>query len=204
MNNPIQQNKILDIIIYLLEGYKNDGIKAKTKTGEKTVLDKNSCRYLLNQTIRQYKLPNDHIVVSKAALDLWEKIRSDDIADYTYRDKIVKNTDTVVTIDKYKGSEKDPYESNVELKSGDCFTFNDVFSEEHIVTVSDIINALKELPAPDYASVLKILDKIYICKMLKSEDRRIKRKSRRHSLDFREILIEDYKAAGITLSIHRL
>lgn len=53
MDNQSQQNKVLDIIIYLLEGYKNDGINAKTETGEETVLDKNSCRYLLNQTIRQ-------------------------------------------------------------------------------------------------------------------------------------------------------
>lgn len=192
MDNQSQQNKVLDIIIYLLEGYKNDGIKAKTETGEETVLDKNSCRYLLNQTIRQYRIPSDHIFVSQKALDLWKKIRSDEIANYTYRDKIVKNTDTVVTIDKYKGSEKDPYESNIELKKGECFIFNDVFSEEHIVTVSDIITALKELPAPGYASVQEILDKIYICKMLKSEDRRIKRKSHRDSLDYEKIIAKYY------------
>ena len=192
----MSNNKVYDIIINLLIGTKNQN----TLT-DATCLDEvaklNGCSYLLNQTIRQYQIPKDHYFVSERALALWKKIRTDSIFDYTYRDRIIKNTDGIVTIDKYRGSEKRPHEST-SICCGDAFIYNDVFTDEHIVTVSNIIEELQSLSVYDYSSVKKILDKIYICKMLKEEDRIIENK-RNRSTDYREVVAEDYYNAGIRL-----
>lgn len=204
MNNQIQQNKVLDIIIYLLEGIKgkkknkSDKLEGTVEPGEKTILG--SCNYLLGQVIRQYEIPEDHYFVSKKADALWKQITTEkDIKKFFYHDKIKKDTDGSVTIYEYKGSKKVPVDENGRvLEKGDCFTYNDVFTDEHIVTISDIIAALTDLPVWDYAFVKGVLDKIYICKMLKSEDRSIKRKVHRF-LDYRETVAKDYKDAGIEL-----
>ena len=65
--------------------------------------------------------------------------------------------------------------------------------------MSDIIEELLNLPEYDYTSIKNVLDKIYICKMLKSEDRAIENKKKR-SLDYREVIVFDYKKAGIELT----
>ena len=72
----MEQNRIFDIIISLLIGIKNhDCLTETTDSGE--VLTVTQCKYLLNQTIRQYQIPKDHYFVSEAALELWQKIRRD-------------------------------------------------------------------------------------------------------------------------------
>ncbi len=193
-----QQNKVLDIIIRLLDGIRSGNTLTETcADGDQIAL--NSCNYLLNQVIRQYAVARDHIFVSEKAMECWAKIRSDDITRYTYRDRIVKNTDAYVTVDKYKGGEKRPYKCDCELKYGDQFTYNDVFTDEHVVTVSNIIAELSSLPVCDYDAVKKVLDdRLYICKMLKSEDREIENRKTR-SLDYREVIVNDYEDAGITV-----
>lgn len=192
----MSNNKVYDIIINLLIGTKNQNTLTDATCLDEAVM-LNGCSYLLNQTIRQYQIPRDHYFVSERALALWEKIRTDSIFDYTYRDKIIKTTDDVVTIDKYRGGEKHPHEST-NIYRGDAFTYNDVFTDEHVVTVSNIIEELKSLSTYDYSSVKRILDKIYICKMLKEEDRIIENK-RNRSTDYREVIAEDYYNVGIRL-----
>lgn len=190
-----KENKILDIIINLLKGIKNKN--SIIEELEKDVsMALNGCAYLLNQTLRQYKIPENHYFVSEKALELWNKISTEDIFNYTYRDKVTKNTNDTVVIDKYKGGEKYPSEKEVPIKKGDTFIYNDVFTDEHIVTVSDIIEELLQLQTYDYLSITKILDKMYICKMLKSEDRKIQNKKKR-STDYKKVINEEYLKVGI-------
>ena len=193
----MQQNRILDIIINLLSGIKNDN-QILENVDDSHTMRLGGCSYLLNQTIRQYQIAQNHYFISEKAFELWIKISTDDIFKYTYRDKVVKNTDTEVMVDKYKGGEKTPFEKALSLKKGDSFIYNDVFTDEHIVTVSNIIDELLDLPTYDYLSITKILDKIYICKMLKSEDHTIKNRSNR-STDYREVIVHDYSDVGIKI-----
>ena len=121
----MENNKILDIIINLLEGVKNkDKLLINSSTENKMELK--GCGYLLNQTIRQLVLPPDHYFVSQKALNLWKQIRDDSIFKYEYRQKVKKNIREPVVITKFKGSNKTPYET-VELKTGETFIYNDVF-----------------------------------------------------------------------------
>lgn len=191
-----KHNKVLDIIINLLDGLRSGGDLRDDFGGEDLVL--NDCSYLLNQSIRQYKIPQCHYFVSKKAFELWSKIRSDSIFNYWYRKKVVKNVEGEVFINKYRGGEKEPYSKNYKLKYGETFTFNDVFTDEHIVPVNNIIKELINLPVINYESVKNVLDKIYICKVLKEEDRKIANKKSR-SLDYREVLAFDYFDVGIEI-----
>ena len=193
----MQQNKILDIIINLLNGIKNKNSIVEEVEYE-TKMTLNGASYLLNQTLRQYNIPKSHYFISERAFELWNKISKDDILKYTYRDKVTKNTNGNVCVDKYKGSEKEPFQKQVILARGDSFIYNDVFTDEHIVTVSDIIKELLKLTTYNYSSITNILDKMYICKMLKSEDRMIKNKSKR-STDYRKVINKDYLSVGIRL-----
>ena len=193
----MQQNKILDIIINLLSGIKNKNAIVEELENE-TQMTLNGASYLLNQTLRQYNIPKNHYFISEKAFDLWNKISTDNILKYTYRDKITKNTTDVVRIDKYKGGEKEPYQKQVFINQGDSFIYNDVFTDEHIVTVSDIIKELLSLSTYNYSSITKILDKMYICKMLKCEDRMIKNRSKR-STDYKAVINSDYLGAGIKI-----
>ena len=54
------------------------------------------------------------------------------------------------------------------------------------------------MPSLDYFSVKKILDKIYICKILKEEDYKIVNRSNRPS-DYKQVLQSDYLNAGIKI-----
>ena len=100
----MQQNKILDIIINLLSGIdNNNSIVEEAEAGRQMTL--NGCSYLLNQTLRQYAIQKSHYFISEKAGALWDKISTENILKYTYRDKVVKNTNDIVEIDKYKGGE---------------------------------------------------------------------------------------------------
>lgn len=192
----MDQNRVLDLIIFWIKGIKNNFILSDKFEDEN--LSIGNCGYLLGQTLRQYAVPEDHYFVSDEAYKLWLKIRTDSIFNYTYRDKIVKNNDDVVFIDKYKGSERKPYQENVQLSIGDSFIFNDVFTDEHVVPINIIIKELISLQIYDYPSVKNILDKIYICKMLKGEDYRIAKRSKR-SINYEEVINNDYIDAGIII-----
>ena len=79
----MEQNRIFDIIINLLIGIKSqDKLVEQAENGE--ILTITQCKYLLNQTIRQYQIPKDHYFVSEKALELWKQIRKDSIFDYMY------------------------------------------------------------------------------------------------------------------------
>lgn len=190
----MEQNRIFDIIINLLIGIKSqDKLVEQTETGE--ILTITQCKYLLNQTIRQYQIPSDHYFVSEKALELWKQIRKDSIFNYMYRDIVTKTTETPIYVNMFHGSERKPYMSK-NLERGESFIYNDIFTDEHIVTVSNIINELKNLTSYDYDTIKKVLDKIYICKVLKEEDHQIKHKVGMPT-DYKHILDTEYKDAGV-------
>ena len=95
----MEQNRILDIIINLLMGIKNRNQLVDKCGDEDLVL--NGCSYLLNQTIRQYQFSKNHYFVSKKAQELWDKISTDSIFNYTYRDTVTKNIDEEVEIKNF-------------------------------------------------------------------------------------------------------
>lgn len=187
-------NKILDIIINYLDGIKSDNVLKENCQQ----FHLHGCKYLLNQTIRQLQLPDDHILISEKAQNIWNSITTENIKDYYYQKVVTKITDDDVVVDKYKGSIKKAYET-VSLKKYDKFHYRDVFIDEHIVPVSDIIDALLLLPDHhDYNSVLEILNKIYVCKMLREESFNLKAYNR-GSLDYKTILDTHYTNAKIKI-----
>lgn len=192
----MEKNRVFEIIINLLEGIKNDNklVDSSTINGKITL---RGCKYLLNQTIRQYSLPDNHYFVSEKAKELWDKISTDNMFNYEYKNEVTKNVPGEVLINKYSGNEKKARKAEV-LKYGQKFTYNDVFTDEHIVPVNNIIDELLNLSILSYNEIEKVLDKIYICKMLKSEDRAIKNQ-RNRSTDYREVVVFDYKEAEIKL-----
>ena len=192
----MEQNKVIDIIINLVTGVKSGDVLSSKLDNENVEIY--NCRYLLSQVLRQYTLPQKHYFVSEKAYDLWTKIRNDNIINYKYRDRIHKETDDYVVVNKYNGSNKEPYKRDELIKKGDSFIFNDVFSDEHIVPINVIIKELLSLQALDYCSVKKILDKIYICKLLKGEDHNIKQKNNRAS-NYKDVLYKDYLEVGIKI-----
>lgn len=190
-------NKSLEIIINLLIGIKN-GNQIVDEYGVDQPIKIENCKYLLGQVIRQLYLGEDKLFVTEKALEKWNKITDESIFKYCYRNNIVKTKDDYVEIDKYIGSSKKLFKTDILLK-GDRFIYNDVFIDEHIVPVSDIIKALLGLENfNDYQSVSKILDNICICKMLKEESFNIKTYNR-DSLDYRCVIKNHYEPNGIRI-----
>ncbi len=192
----MEKNQVLDIIINLVQGVKKNQFLSPNFNDETFELDR--CEYLLGQILRHYKIKPEQYFVSKEAFKTWSKISTDSIFNYTYRDKVTKNTYDFVLVDKYKGSEKYPHETNYALSYGESFIFNEVFIDEHVVPVNVLIKELINLPILDYNSVKRVLDKLSICKLLKKEDRKIKNKSFRSS-NYEEVIYSDYLEAGIMI-----
>ena len=69
----MENNVVLDVIIALLQGVKNNNT---LEHGQHKI---KKCNYLLNQTIRQYQIPQDHLLVSIKAKELWDKISTGNI-----------------------------------------------------------------------------------------------------------------------------
>lgn len=192
MNNKCE---IYDIIISLVKAHKNkteDGkyehfIKEEYEGKEMTLW---GTAYLLNQFLRQLEIPKERRLVSKKADALWKSLVGDeDINDYYYQTKVTVKNDG--TIKKYSGASKTPYYDG-EIKAGQSFIFKDVFHEEHIVPIAVIIDDLVKLDENnklDYMHIDEVLNKVYICRMLKEEDRQIKERFKR--ANNKDVVIRD-------------
>ena len=195
-------NEVFDIIILLVKSYdeasdrEHPYIKSCHNNREYVIHNGN---YILNQALRQINIPDDHYLLSKGANDLWNKLKPDgkygkNIKDYWYREKLTVHSNEPVEIKEYSGASKTPILKKV--KDGDTFIFKNVFHLEHIYPIDMIIEDLKELNKfgnLNYDSLAKVLDKIYICRITKEEDRNISsifKSSRPHDLD--KILKEVY------------
>ena len=162
------KNIVLDIIIEFVKGLKSkDGAIETNVNGKGYYI--HSCKYLLNQILRQWHTPKERYYVSKRAMELWKKLSNDDIGNYYYNNKVTCEFDEPVEVCIYKGSSNN-FVKHV-LKKGDKFQFNSVFHEEHIVPISVIMEQLCNLQELNYKNVEEILNKISICRILKEEDK---------------------------------
>lgn len=191
-------NPIIEHIITLIKGAKADNRIRYTDPNSGMIYTLGSSRYLLGQTVRQYWIPNDHIFISEAAKETWNRITSQSIRGCSYQATVVFEKDESLTVYEYTGASKTPMVK--QLKKGDFFHYRQVFHDEHVVGVEDILDALCELPDDklNEQNVIGILDHIYICKILKKEDRELQR-SGRNTLDVDEAINKFYVPKGIVV-----
>ena len=158
-------NPIIEHIITLIKGAKADNRIRYTDPNSGMIYTLGSSRYLLGQTVRQYWIPNDHIFISEAAKETWNRITSQSIRGCSYQATVVFEKDESLTVYEYTGASKTPMVK--QLKKGDSFHYRQVFHDEHVVGVEDILDALCELPDDklNEQNVIGILDHIYICKI---------------------------------------
>ena len=133
--------------------------------------------YLLGQTIRQYEPSENHQHVSIGAWNHWQNQAStdEDIRQFQYTWKYKKK------------------------QSGQSEKFNTHFIQEHTTPVADIKKELKDLKKNNnicFKSIEDRLEKMHISRILKTEDKAIKKNSGR-GLDFEDIANDCYQGAGI-------
>lgn len=193
MKKTMNNNFILDLIISLTQASKSPKAQDNIKDGKHQI---NSCRYLLNQVLRQYQIPEDHYYVTEKANDLWNRLETgENIKTKFYKEAIVCHNKQPILAATYKGNETKSC-GYKKLINGQTFKYREVFHNEHIVPIELIIRELLEID-PTYENVEKVLDKIYICRMLKSENAELGSKFKRNSLDKDEIIKNLYEPKGI-------
>ena len=141
-----------------------------------------SYRYLLNQSIRQYLVPDTNIHISVGARNVWQTmgLTLSDIYKYTYQDSIrPKNS---IQVSTYVGTKKSPLPKSI--VAGQPIAYNSVFIDEHTTPVKDVTEALKQayISNPCTSTIIDILDKMHITKMLKYENANIKKTTNRISI----------------------
>jgi hypothetical protein len=185
-------NIVLDLIIAFIKGKKasDKNVTYLDKEKEYTI---HNADYLLPQIIRHYNVPPNRYRLSKKAKEKWTELTlyGENINNYYHRESIeCKNNG--ITVKMYKGAEHEGITKV--LNKGDKFTYNDVFHNEHMIPINKIIKKLEELPELTYDSVSDILDKIWVCRILKEEDRAIESKySINRSMDIDEVIKTAYK-----------
>ena len=168
-------------------------------------ISQESVSYILNQTIRQLWIPEDHYLQSVKARDWWEKNAEGEMIRCSYKEGVVVKND-IPNHPTYKGASKKPVtEEGTDLKKGDSFEYRSFFHNEHIVPVDTIVSQLLQLdvkrmtPQALAKEVERILDEIYICMMLKEENAGLKNK--RCSDNYQEIIRNDYAKAKTPIEV---
>lgn len=178
---------VVRAIVELLNSYKS----------LQTEQEKSSVHYLLGQLVRTYRIADDHVHISKSAKATWEKITSDDISDKWFHQTVKCDwVTTPISLSFFTGSMKSG-ESRVVHKN-DTFQFNKVFHVDHVTPVSLILSDLKNLNQIDETSVAEILNKMHICRILKTEDRRLGRTKER-SLNYEEVIEKIYNPNNVEI-----
>ncbi len=154
--------------------------KTRSKVGDYR-LDKGSADYLLNQLLRELKLPETHYHVSDKLKKMWTEDMQLDIKDllcHRHTNLIQFNPKDLDNLPDCLKQHSTPYKR----QQNDCshkVIFNDCFHDEHIVTIHDIIylddcgfvplRKKQKDPLSD-AQIETIVGKIHICSMLKTEN----------------------------------
>ncbi len=190
-----EKNKVLDIIIELAKAIKET--KEPDEKNCQYYLDDGTNRlwgakYLLGQILRQYRIKEDHIFVSVAANELWRKITNEEMYKYNYTMKVPVHRDC--ELDLYRGASSAPFEKGKQHKPNDTFQYRQVFHDEHVIPIEMIIKKLEEEKDLNYTNVQKILDNIYMCRMLKSENLELNKGNRNaREWDVKETIEKIYK-----------
>ncbi|MBR5438948.1 MAG: hypothetical protein IKV61_01885 [Clostridia bacterium] len=159
---------ILDIIIAFVKGIKESG-DACFLYDDKNRLWK--ANYLLGQILRLYEIEeSSHKFLSIKAKNVWELLTDEDIKNYYYNKKVIVKKDVNLTLGTYKGASTKPTEK--EFVKGSTFKYREIFHDEHVIPIGNIIDKLTGLKEDEltYENVQKILDNIYVCRILKSEN----------------------------------
>lgn len=180
----------LDIIISLI---KADKTEEKVLYGSECSIK--GVHYLLGQVIRQYSIPNNNYYISEAAKKLWKNISDDNIWNYVYKDRFELKCN--YKLPKYVGANKTPEE--VEYNKGTKVEFRSIFHDEHIIPICKIIDQLEAIDIKDlnYEKVKGILDRIVICRVLKSEDRKLPSSPNKRFSTAEKNIENVYKPLGI-------
>lgn len=174
MNNK----NILDIIIFLTNEMKKNNHHINNIDSYEITFG--GAKYILSQLLRQLKLPPSNYLVTIEADKLWNEIRYEDTlltTELSYSSKVVVQKDCEISLDRYRGASSTPEDKKLILKQGSHFKYNDVFHDDHIIPIKNIVEELYNLNDVNYQNVQNILNKITICKMLKQEDRNLKNKT---------------------------
>lgn len=179
---------VIETILSLVNGYRNMS-QSDTK-------DLDGIRYLIGQTIRAYNVARNQVHISREAWNLWNSLTSADINDFFYRESF--DCDRVQAqrkIELYKGAERKP-SSSIFVKNCDSLIFRNVFHLDHIVPVSLIEDEILKLSDPTKEDIKIILDKMHLCRVLKSENTELGRTKGR-GLDWQENVKNVYNAKGV-------
>ena len=175
----MEKNEVLDVIMKFARA-----IRETPKTNKKNphyYFDDSenrlwSANYLLNQILRQYYIDDKHILVSKKAQELWEKIAIEpDIKRFNYRKTFTSKEN--IEIKMYSGAKNDGVTTLIREKQK--VIWNDIFHDEHVIPIDTIIKRLVNEPELNYEKTKKILADIVICKMLKEENNVLDKKGYR-------------------------
>lgn len=174
-------------------------ITSTDESGNKSTIF--NCKYLLNQIIRNYKIPKENHHVSEKALHLWNQITTQDIRNFYYDETIV--CDNIeeggsVTAMKYKGNES--IGDEIQIKKYDKIKFNDIFTGEHMIPVKVVIEELLLLDNPSDEEIIDTLNHIHICRVTKEEDKKINKVAKSNRpFDYDTVVSTVYKKAGVKI-----
>lgn len=181
---------IIASIVVMLKGYQR--LKASSNSNKMHI---SSLKYVLGQTVRAYKVPQKQIFISQAAEKRWNELTSSNINNFDYKQSFkCDQLKQSITCKMYKGSQKNG--QNVQIHPNDKVCFNDMFHVDHIVPVKLIMDELLKLTQINSQNVSNILQKMYLCRMLKEEDRLLGRTAGR-TLCYKNNIINIYNANNI-------
>lgn len=208
-----KDDSLLDFIIFLVRII-NEKTDKKTRCITSNGIEisgSSGMEYILNQLIRQIYVTDDNYYVSEAALIQWNELTSEtqNIFDFYYRNTIScdrvndENYIEFKDLKRYTGNSDESADPALrkKKKGGYSLTYNDVFHDDHIIPVSLVIEELIKLADKNELNrdrVAEILSKLCLCKMLKSEDRKIKTKYKRY-FDKEKNIKEFYEADGVDI-----
>ena len=192
----VKEIKVLDIIIALVKASKET---PSNKNDEPSFYmnDGTDClwgaKYLLGQVLRQYRIDGNHIFVSVAADNLWKEITDgkEEMENYHYTMGVPVHKEKYLEL--YKGAAKTPFNKGV-FKEGNKFQYRQVFHDEHVIPIADVIEKLIALDDLNYENVKSVLNNIYMCRMLKSENIELNKGNRnKREWDVKKTIEEIYK-----------
>ena len=198
-----------DVILSLIKACKNEETFYAVSGPRNHDIKLGNSHYLLGQIIRNLWNQKGHRCISKRVLELWNKLKiGEPIINYYYQMPVYYENEEPVHIKCYKGAgSSSNWEGDIKyINKTDYFRFREVFHIEHIVPVGIILKQLLELDLNLDKEVLYnklnfILDKIYVCYMLKEEDRKLNKVSKNNRSDnYLEVIDNDYKKAGIEIA----
>lgn len=183
-------NCIIDTLVVLLKGYQR--LKTTPGADPRHIA---SLKYILGQTVRAYKVPKSQTFISEEAEKRWNDLTSDIIDKFDYKQKFTCDRLSKATYFQiFKGSQKKGMPTLI--KNGQQICFNDMFHVDHIVPVKLILSELLTLKVINSHDVCNILQKMYLCRILKEEDRKIGRTSGR-TLCYKYNIVNVYNIYGI-------